>query len=236
MPVPRIVAALAALVAAHACTARAEPVIDANVRAAEIVSTIPQTPVAVRAMAIVQVAVFDAIQSITGEYQPLVATGSAPEGASVEAAVLSATRTGLLALVPAQRAAIEGDYQTALAKVPEGAPRSDGIAAGERAAKAVLAARATDGANAPDHYVPRTSPGVYVPTAHALVPWWGGRKPWLMSKPTQFHPAPPPGLESDVWKRDLREVASLGGQTSTERTPEQTAMARFWETTSPNVY
>ena len=219
-----------------ACTAHADVVTDANSRAATLASTLKPTPVAVRAMAIVQVSVFDALVSIDGRQRPLVATPAADKRASLEAAVAAATRTALLALVPAERTTIEADYQAALSAVPEGAARTAGIAAGERAAAAVLAARATDGADARVSYRPRTTPGVYVPTTQPAVPQWGKRTPWLMSTGSQLRPAPPPALDSDRWRRDLAEVEALGGRQSTRRTAEQTAIARFWETTAPSVY
>src|SRR5690606_29901770 len=49
-------------------------------------------------------------------------------------------------------------------------------------------------------------------------------------------PGPPPSLTSDTWKRDLAEIKALGGKNSMQRTPEQTAIARFWEATAPDVY
>lgn len=216
--------------------ARADVVTDANERAARVASTVRVTPIAVRTMAIVQVSVFDAVQAIRGRHRPLVAQLPAAPGASVEAAVAAATRTVLLALVPAERAAIEADYRAALGSLPENPAKAEGIAVGERAATAVLAARADDGAESKVAYRPRTSPGVYVPTAQPLVPHWGRRKPWLMKAGDEVRPAPPPSLESDTWRRDLAEVAALGGGQSTRRTAEQTAIARFWETTSPGVY
>ena len=57
-----------------------------------------------------------------------------------------------------------------------------------------------------------------------------------MTRGDQFRPGPPPGLTSDTWKRDLDEIKALGGINSSKRTPEQTAIARFWEATAPAVY
>jgi len=233
---PIVLAGLPAAVLTIAGIARADAVTDSNVRAAEIASTIRLTPVAVRAMALVQVSVFDAVQSIEGHYRPLIAAPGAKSGASVDAAVAAATRAALLATIPGQKEAIETDYQAALAKLATGPAKSEGIAAGERAAAAVLAARARDGADAPATYTPRTTPGVYVPTGQPIVPHWGRRTPWVMSAGSQFRPAPPPRLDSETWHRDLTEVKALGGLRSTTRTPEQTAIARFWNTTSPSVY
>lgn len=235
-PLPLASACLLAGAFALAPAAHADPVTEANARAAEIASANAPTPVGVRTMALVQVSVHDAVQSITGRYRPILGTGRSPRGASVEAAVAAATRSVLLALAPAQRPAIEADYEGALARVPAGAGRSDGIAAGERAAAAVLAARADDGAQAPNGYRPRTTPGVYVPTTLPAVPHWGRRKPWLLSAGDQLRPEPPPALDSEIWRRDLAESAEMGRRNSTARTAEQTAIARFWETTSPAIY
>jgi hypothetical protein len=233
---PKVTACLAMAMLAIASGVHANVVTGANARAVEIASTVRATPIAVRSMAIVQVSVFDAVQSITRRHEPLVVKAKAPRGASVEAAVAAATRTALLALIPDQKPAIEADYESASGAVPQGQAKTDGIAAGEQAAHAVMRARAFDGAQSPGRYLPRTAPGVYVPTTQPLAPHWGRRTPWLMTRGDQFRPAPPPGLDSDVWRRDLTESAAIGGRASTRRTEEQTAMARFWETTSPSIY
>ena len=203
--------------------ARADVVTEANARAAAVASTIKATPIAVRAMAIVQVSVHDALRALPG-------------GASADAAVAAATRRALRALVPAESTAVEADYAAALAGLPAGPATAAGVASGERAAAAVLAARADDGWNAPEAYVPHVEPGVYAPTTRPLLPHWGRRRPWLLGAGDEVRPAAPPRLDSDTWQRDLAEVAAVGGRTSVRRTAEQTAIARFWETTSPAVY
>jgi hypothetical protein len=131
---------------------------------------------------------------------------------------------------------IEGAYHNALAQVPDGPAKTAAIAAGERAAHALLALRAEDGASAAEAYRPASAPGAYVPTALPAVPQWPGRKPWLMSSPSQFRPAPPPSLASEAWSREFNEVKALGSRSSTRRTPEQTEIARFWEYSLPGIY
>ena len=216
--------------------ARADVVTDANAKAAAIASRHPSTPISVRMMAIVQVSVFEATTAITGRYPTLGTKLTAAPGASVDAAVAAATRTALLKLMPAQQAAIEADYQAALKTVPDGSAKTAGVATGEQAATAVLASCDEDGWMAPNTYRPHTTPGVYVPTFFPVVPHWGKRKPWVMTSGEQFRPGPPPSLTSDTWKRDLAEIKALGGKNSTQRTPEQTAIAQFWEATAPDVY
>jgi hypothetical protein len=230
------IGSLAAVMLAAAPCAHADVVTDSNAKAAEIASRIPSTPIAVRTMAIVQVSVFEAANAITRRYPTSRVKITAVPGATVDAAVAAATRTALLKLMPAQQAAIDADYQAALRSLPDGPAKSDGIAVGEQAAAAVVAACANDGAVAPNTYRPHTTAGVYVPTMSPAVPHWGKRRPWVMTSGDQFRPGPPPGLTSDVWKRDFAEIKALGGKERTQRTPEQTAIAQFWEATGPVVY
>jgi hypothetical protein len=154
----------------------------------------------------------------------------------VDAAVAAANRAVLAKLVPAQQAAIDAAYQAAIGKIADGAARTGGIAVGEAAAAAILAVRADDGAAAKEAYRPHTTPGTYVPTAAPATPHWPGRKPWLMKNASQLRPAAPPALKSPEWARDLNEIKSLGDKAGAKRTADQTAIAQFWETTSPPIY
>lgn len=226
--------ALAVVVFAGA--ARADAVTEANHRAAEVAAKLGPAPQAARALAIVQVSVYEAVAAITGRYPAFRAHLEPAAGASVDAAVAAATHAALAALVPAQQAAIDADYQAALAALPEGDARTRGIAVGEAAAKAILALRAADGAGAGETYRPRTRPGVYVPTTLPAVAQWPGRQPWLMTSGAQFRPGPPPDLKSALWARDVNEVREYGARTGSKRSEEQTAVARFWEVTQPAVY
>jgi PAP2 superfamily protein len=216
--------------------AHADVVTDANAKAADIVSRLPAPPITVRMMAIVQVSVFEAVNAVTGRYPPQRAKLAPAPGASVEAAVAAATRTALSKLMPAQQAAIDADYQTLLASVSDGPAKAAGIALGEQAATAIVALCADDGVAAPDVYRPHTTAGVYVPTVGLAVPHWGKRRPWVMPRGDHFRPGPPPALTSDLWARDYNEIKAVGGKASTQRTPEQTAIAKFWEATAPAVY
>jgi PAP2 superfamily len=227
---------LAAMMLAGASSAHADVVTEANAKAADVASKHPATPIAVRTMAIVQVSVFEAVNAISGRYPSSRTKITAAPGASVEAAVAAATRTALSKLMPTQQALIEADYQAALKPVPDGRAKADGIAVGEQAAAAILASCADDGSVAPNTYRPHTTAGVYVPTTLPAVPHWGKRKPWVMTSGDQFRPGPPPSLTSDTWTRDLSEIKALGGKNSARRTPEQTAIAQFWEATAPAVY
>jgi hypothetical protein len=227
---------LAVLVLAVAWPARADVVTDANARAAEIVSKHPATPVAVRMMAVVQVSVFEAVNAITGRYPGHRSAVQAAPGASVDAAVAAATRLALARLFPAQQGAIDDGFQALSRPVPEGPAKTSGLAVGEQAATAVLAARADDGVGLPDTYRPHTTAGLYVPTLLPAVPSWGKRQPWVMASGDQLRPGAPPALTSETWARDYNEIKAVGSRSSTLRTPGQTAIAKFWEATAPVVY
>ena len=233
---PHIAVAVSMSLAAAA--ANADAVTDWNEQATELVLVARMAaPPGNRLLAIAQVATFEAVNAITRRYPASgrVALEAAP-GASVDAAVAAAMRGTLSKLMAPQRAEVEAAYQSALARVPEGASRSAGIALGEQAAAAVLAAREDDGATAPDVYVPFAVAGVYAPTASPAVPHWGRRKPWVLASGDQLRPGPPPALSSELWARDYNEIKALGGKASTRRSAEQTEIARFWESTSPAIY
>jgi hypothetical protein len=223
-----LLAALLAGLAAAPC-ARADAVTDWNTRAGEfVIDAKIGTPPAVRLMAIVQTAVRDGVQRAAA------VAGTDP--AAIDAAVASANRATLSKLMPTQEAAVGEAYGKALGAIADGPAKAAGIAAGESAAAAVMAARADDGAAAPDRYRPHAAAGAYVPTSYVTVPQWAQRKPWLLSAPAQFRPGAPPALTSPQWARDFNEVRALGGRASTARSAEQTEIARFWEYSLPPIY
>ena len=219
----------AVALAAIASHARADVITDWNTKAGEIVvESKLGTPPANRVMAIVQTAVLEAVNA-AARRQP----GRAD---AIDAAVAAANRTTMLKLMPAQEASIHAAASAALAKIADGPAKSAGLAAGDEAAAAVLAARADDGAATPERYKPHTTAGAYVPTAGVAASQWPQRKPWLLASPAQFRPGPPPVLASATWARDFNEVKALGGKASTRRTSEQTEAARFWEYSLPTIY
>lgn len=216
---------------------RADVVTDWNRTATQIAADAKLTaPPSNRAIALVQTSVYLATNAITHQYASNGVALSAPAGASVDAAVAAANHTVLLKLMSAQQAAIDAAYAAALAKIPEGQAKRDGIAVGEQAAAAVLASRAQDVVAPVESYRPLTQAGAYVPTTLPAVPQWPQRAPWLMREAAQFRPGPPPALSSQTWVRDYNEIKGLGGKTGSRRTAAQTDMARFWEATMPIIY
>lgn len=226
-----------AIVAAFALPARADAILDWNTRSASFVADAKMgTPPAIRGMAIVQCAAFDAANAIADRYPAGPTQPPASPGASIDAAIAAAHRGTLAKLMPAQAAAIEAAYQAAIAAIPDGPAKAAGIETGEKAAAAVLAARAPDAALPPESYRPHAPAGRYVPTATPAVPAWSARKPWLMASAAQFRPEGPPSFASERWARDYEEVKDFGARSSAVRTAEQTDVARFWEYSLPAIY
>lgn len=218
-------------------TAKADVVTEWNIRDGEIVTAAGlETPHANRLMAIAHTAAYQAVNAITGRYPAAGAKLRPAPGASIDAAIAAAHRTTLVQLVPSQGTTIDTVYQAALSKIADGAAKTAGIGVGEMAAANVLAERVDDGAAARESYRPHTTAGVYVPTGIPAAPQWPLRKPWLMSSPTQFRPGPPPPLSSALWERDYNEIKSMGAKNSSNRSAEQTDIARFWEATLPPIY
>ncbi|MFM8324750.1 MAG: vanadium-dependent haloperoxidase, partial [Pirellulaceae bacterium] len=152
--------------------------------------------------------------------------------ASREAAIAEAATRVLSSLFPAQVANFQANRQEWLAKVPEGLDKQAGIAAGSRAADAMLAARSNDGSQSTVTYTPSGQPGKWEPTppalAPALLPQWPGVRPFAISSGSAFRPGPSPALTSAQYAAAFDEVKLIGSATSSTRTPDQTQIANFW--------
>jgi PAP2 superfamily len=192
-----------------------------------------------RAMTMVDIAMFDAVNAIEPKYQPYISQGPAPAGASKEAAAAAAAATVLLSLVPADSktaADIRAQLAAYLEAIPPGEAKSAGIKIGEAAANSIVKKCEADGSNAPDAYRPKTRPGVYVPTALTVGSVWPQMKPFALNEPSQFRPAPPVALDSDEFAKSYNELREYGGKASATRSPEQTETASFWLMVGPRAY
>jgi PAP2 superfamily len=189
-----------------------------------------------RMMGMVHAAMFDAVNSIERRYRPYLVQLPADPATSKEAAAAAAAAAVLATIDEKTAGEMKVALATYLGSIPDGAAKSDGVKLGDAVAAKVLEARASDGGDAPDAYRPRTSPGVYVPTATTLSSMWPNMKPFVMAKGSQFRPKPPILLESKEWATDYNELKDYGGQTSAKRTAEQTETARFWLVGPPVAY
>jgi hypothetical protein len=204
-----------------------------------VTGAIPNPFIQARAGAIVQVAVFEAVNAIIGDYEPYLGSISAPPGASPEAAAVAAAHRTLVTLIPGSAMTLDGLRADSLSMIPDGQSKDDGIAVGEAAAAAVLALRSTDGAAGAGAvpYAPGTDPGDWQPTppafAAALLPGWGQVTPFGMLDGSQFRLNPPPPINSSKFARDYNEVKMVGAVNNTDRPQDRTDVARFYAVATP---
>jgi hypothetical protein len=232
-------AAITAVLVAPA-VARADVVGDWNAIAqAETVLLRPSAHGQARGIAMVEGAVYDAVNAIDRGHEPylidLAQVGAQP-WVSQDAAAATAAYRVLRAITPSARhAGLDVAYTATLAGIPNGPLEQGGVAAGEAAAAAMLAARANDGFLAVFTPVIGTDPGDWRPlgwpTAPAFDPdgWVGNLKPFLIESPSQFRSRGPLPITSRAYARELWEVRELGALNSTRRTADQTAAAVFWQ-------
>jgi hypothetical protein len=209
---------------------------ETMINALETAKTPP--PPAMRAGAIVQSSVFDALNGIERRYTPIHVQPAAPPGASRQAAVVGAAYEALVGLFPTQQSTFDAQLATSLSQIGGGGNDQSvqrGLAWGKQVADEILAWRAGDGINAVlPVYVPGTSPGDYQLTpptfAAPLFRQFANMTPWALSSPSQFLPPPPPALTSARYTQDFDEVKAIGSANSTSRTSYQTQTAVFWGT------
>ena len=183
-------------------------------------------------MAFVQAAVYDAVVGIDRRYEPYSFHARAPHPSSTQAAAVAAAHEVLVKYFPYAQATLDAAYATSLAEIPDGTAKTNGIVFGVRAADNLIALRANDGRDAPILFAQPPATGVWRPTPPAFQsmfdPWLGFVTPLLVRSATQFGPPGPPTLTSARYTRDFTEVKAYGSATSTVRTADQTATARFF--------
>ena len=223
------------------------PVIHWNRIATEIFPVAIGPVLDARAMAILHAAIHDAVNGVEPRYEAYTADLSFP-GASIDAAVGSAAREVMLALVPDQQARIEQEYAEALAGVPDGPAKDQGVMLGRQAARANLDRRNGDGI-VPGPWPPLQGPitePVYVPTGApgdydftppfdgppfgpiALFPGWGRLTPFVVDLTRHRLLHGPDPLGSKRYARDFNFVKAKGSLQSSSRTADQTDTAFFW--------
>jgi hypothetical protein len=227
----KVVAAalLAGMVGAGSVSpARADVITEWNAITNGLVSNDVGNNPRLRTLAMVHVAMSDAVNTVQNRYARVVATHPAAPGASAEAAAAAAAQQILTQIYPEQKAKIQEAYAASLKAIPEGPAKIEGMKLGIEVANAVVADRATDGTDAADTYRPHAAPGAYVPTTTPVWDQYARAKPWVLKTADQVRPGPPPALASAEWARDYNEVKNLGGIKSTARTPEQSEAVKFW--------
>jgi hypothetical protein len=240
---------LVVLLARSSIAARADVVLDWNAIAVSTVVSQGQSQFAhARFMAITQLAVFEAVNAITGDYRPYLGTIAAPAGASADAAAVAAAYHVLKNYFPTAPN-LDPAYAASLASIPNGAAKRSGIATGQAAAAQMIALRLDDGSSPAQFYLPTSmEPGVWQPTPSCPpaggvgfqwqnitpfgVPSAPGSQDWI----AKFAPGPPPALTSKRYARDYNEVKRVGNVSSdpTERPQDRADVARFYNMSSPS--
>jgi hypothetical protein len=246
----RALLGIACLLAALAVSApaRGDTVTHWNAIAASALQSAPpagagQGAASTAHLAMVHGAVYDAVNAIAGGHEPYLSSPAALPWYSQDAAVAAAAhgvlthsvvRNGVLVNdlgIPAARvAAIEADYQAALAAIAPGPAKDGGVATGVAAAGDMLAARTGDGRFGTLTFTPGTMPGEWRPTSGAIDPgaWLQGVTPFVLPDPDRFRGRGPNALHTRAYAADFNEVKAIGRATGSTRTPDQTVAAQYW--------
>jgi hypothetical protein len=192
-----------------------------------------------RSATMMHLAVFEAVNTIVGDYKPYLGTIEAPSGASPEAAAIAAAHRTLVSLYPSDEPSLDASRDASLSAIPDGPAKNDGIGVGMAAADAILALRTNDGAaNASDSpYTPGTEPGNWQPTPPefppALFPNWGKVTTFGIQDGKQFRSEPPPAIDTDKYAHDYNEAKAVGEVNSPVRPQGKTDRALYYGVNFP---
>ncbi len=203
------------------------------------VTAAPLTP---RVAAIVQAAVFDAVNGVDRHYTAIHVPPAAPAGTSKRAAAVQAAYATLVSLFPNQKNTFDQQLAASLAAIPDSSDAvQQGVSWGQSVADQILAWRSQDGfSTTPPPYTGGTQPGQWRPTPPAMAagvaPQLATTTPWVIRSSSQFRTTGPVAMTSDQYTADFNEVKSMGGSTNSNRTADQTLYANFWQAGNPPDY
>jgi len=224
--------------------AKADSVLDWNVIAVDTAVANGQNPFAqARYAAIVQLAVFEAVNAITGDYRPYIGSIVAPHGASADAAAIQAAYRVLSTYFPASASTLDAARANSLALIHDVQAKSKGIATGDAAAYALIALRANDGSSPAQFKIPGpVVPGEWQATpscpivngiAVGIAFQWQNITPFGIRSAKEFLLEPPPALTSNKYAKAYNEVMTVGSLDSPERPPDRSDVATYYAATSP---
>ena len=178
-------------------------------------------------------AMYDAVNAVTGEYEPFYYRVAGPSNASIDAAAAAAAHRILVNYFPSQQTALDTQLTASLAAImASDDAKTAGVAVGEAAAMALINARSGDGLEANVTYTPGSGPGAWIPTPPAFaapaVPWLGQMRPFTMKAADDYLPDPPKALSSEIWSRDYNLTRNYGGTNSTVRSAAEGEIGIFW--------
>src|SRR5262245_24744469 len=192
-----------------------------------------------RAMAIVHLAIFDAMNAIEGGYQGYTSVSQKHGPMSMQAAIAQAAHDTLAVLFPSQASNFDLQMEADMAKIPNGKAKSNGMDLGHRAAMTILNMRINDGSQHTEprvgiEFITSNEPGKWRQDPISQLPLalgaqWSQVKPFVMNSADQFRAPPPPALTSAAYATAFDEVKRLGVDgAATERSTEQTEIAIYW--------
>jgi hypothetical protein len=229
-------------------TLRADEVTDWNQIMFQTALVAQTNPVDIfRNAAIVQSAVFDAVNGVGRKYTPIHVQPAAPRESSARAAAIQAAYASLVRLYPAQQTTLDAQRAASLAALVSRRHGhgqeviENGICWGQEVADEIWAWRSTDGfTSTPPPFLGGTKVGQWRPTPPAFLPGFEPQfatmTPWVIKSPSQFRPGPPPALTSARFAKDFYEVKVTGSLTSTARTADQTLASQFWNASTTSYY
>ncbi len=197
-----------------------------------------------RAMAIVHIAIFEAVNAIAGGHKSYLRLRPAQPDTSMNAAIAQAAHDTLVALFPSQADSLDEELVAGLDGIKGGPSKTEGINLGRRAAARILELRQADGSQHAElqmgddegFFIPSELPGWWRQDPVSEIPvalgaHWGEVTPFVLRSADQFRAPAPPSMDSDEYAAAFEEVKRLGGDgviTATERTPEQTEIGIYW--------
>lgn len=234
--------AVSGLLTASPAVLRADLVTEWNALALETMRTTAESPFVARDLAILHTAIYNAGESLLGNYATYGFGGysaptGGPAGASVEAAMATAANLVMQNLYSGGAGDFTTLYNTQLGGIADGQAKSDGITWGTTIANGILSWRSGDGASVADStpYSPVGTIGYWQQTSasDALLPGWGNVSTFAIGSTAPFISTLPGATRADYlqtgqYAADFNQVKDLGGQSSLTRTADQTNQAYFW--------
>jgi hypothetical protein len=197
-----------------------------------------------RAMAIVHIAIFEAINAVYPAYDSFTRLDRPDHSAreiDLPLAIAQAAHDTLSALYPAQSAEFGARLREDMERSAPGGARDDAQALGQQSARVILAMRADDGSQRPEprvgiDYAVSDEAGHWRPdpisqSPVALGAYWGAVRPFVLTRASAFRAPPPPTLTSEAYAAAFAEVRAFGGDgivTASVRTEEETMIGIYW--------
>jgi hypothetical protein len=241
MRTPRIaVAAILTTTVLSPAIASGDAVLTWNAIMVDVVAEQPP-PHMNRYAAITQLAVFEAVNGVTGTDRPHLSPTRPTPGVSADAAAITAAHGVLRHYFPDRATFLDAARARSLGEVPDGPAKAGGITIGEAAAAQAVAAREHDGSEPLEFYLPSSStPGEWqltpdCPPAGGVFLNWRRVTPFALRRADQFRSDPPPALAGPRYARDYKEVKDGGGRDGTERPLDRANVVRLYAALSDAV-